>query len=724
MSGTSEWIEEDDDSMTIRSHHFKYRFPQPYDPARKILNQYLADTEAMRRLQGTLLSRTWNCKAGMESNMTGGQWYLEMGREMTRLWNKVTALSVELEAMEGTVKFGSMNHSVRLVQKPWPSYDRQDELFSERQLFDAGKCIQHDSGATRTGATTDLLWSQLHHSLARALLRLWMDPQTVPREFQPPPANSTQLPLTTFARPSAPSAITAINSKTSDSNGAATKKRRTSTAANPPPSSRGVANLTPEQLAKKRANDREAQRAIRERTKTQIENLEKELRELRNQQPHQELQAVLKQMQLVESENVHIKKKLSAALSLLQPLVGGNGTASSSKTAASITCLARLDIQNLSNASPTLNQQTVTSAPHSQQIPRSVSQMSDTASIRSRASSSPTFVVASPLQQHNQSPMTQSSSYTPQGSAYPAGSAPLDHQRNTLTHGLNMNTTGERLNLGFLLDGRSPGQDGGSPHSGPHMSPNFPHLVTNIHTSPTGVHTAKPHEGFSPPFVAHNVPIRNIPPTCPLDGILLDFLAERRARAAEGASPTNLVGPPYPSVSSLLNPERSMYAHPLSRVFTDILSKFPDLSALPEQVAVLYIMFLIMRWQIAPTQENYDRLPDWVTPRPSQLFTPHPAWVDHLPWPRMRDKMVLLYHGIPLDNWFIPFTTTLSLNWAYEPSDTLLAMPGTEGEFSINPVFERHLRDLGNWTLGPAFEKAFPGLADTCRIKREEKGRC
>ncbi len=318
----------------------------------------------------------------------------------------------------------------------------------------------------------------------------------------------------------------------------------------------------------------------------------------------------------------------------------------------------------------------------------------------------------------------QTPSYTSPGPGYPAGSAPLDQQRNTLTHGLNMNTTGERLNLGFLLDGRSPNQSAGSPHSsGPRIPPNFPRISTNILANPTEVHTPKPHEGFSPPLVAHNVPIRNIPPTCPLDGILLDFLAERRARAAEGASPTNLLGPPYPSVSSFLNPERSMYAHPLSRVFTDILSKFPDLSALPEQVAVLYIMFLIMRWQIAPTQENYDRLPDWVTPRPSQLFTPHPAWVDHLPWPRMRDKMVLLYHDIPLDHWFVPYTTTLSLNWTYEPSDTLLAMPGSEGEFSINPVFERHLRDLGNWTLGPAFEKAFPGLADTCRIKREEKTR-
>ncbi len=156
---------------------------------------------------------------------------------------------------------------------------------------------------------------------------------------------STQVPLTVSARPSASSAssaIAAINGNASDGSGPASKKRRISTATANPPSSRGVANLTPEQLAKKRANDREAQRAIRERTKTQIETLEKEIRKLRNEQPHQELQTVLKQKQLVETENVHIKKKLSAALSLLQPLLGANGGGSSSKTAAFDARLFRL----------------------------------------------------------------------------------------------------------------------------------------------------------------------------------------------------------------------------------------------------------------------------------------------------------------------------------------------------------------------------------------------
>ncbi|KAL8975427.1 MAG: hypothetical protein Q9205_008105, partial [Flavoplaca limonia] len=144
-----------------------------------------------------------------------------------------------------------------------------------------------------------------------------MDPRSVPSNYQlsgPPPQHS----LHSAAHPHHSS----IHSGSSASNGPS-KKRRTSTTA-----PRGVANLTPDQLAKKRANDREAQRAIRERTKTQIEFLEQKIRDLTNQQPHQELQSILRQKQAVEAENQNIKKKLNAALSLLQPLLGGCGEGS------------------------------------------------------------------------------------------------------------------------------------------------------------------------------------------------------------------------------------------------------------------------------------------------------------------------------------------------------------------------------------------------------------
>ncbi|POR33327.1 Uncharacterized protein TPAR_06478 [Tolypocladium paradoxum] len=183
-----------------------------------------------------------------------------------------------------------------------------------------------------------------------------------------------------------------------------------------------------------------------------------------------------------------------------------------------------------------------------------------------------------------------------------------------------------------------------------------------------------------------------------------------------------VVGPRYPSVSSLLNPANSVFSHPLSKVFTDILATFPDISTLPERVAVLYVMFLVMRWQIAPTRDNYDRLPAWMRPLPAQLLTPHPAWVDHVPFPAMRDALVRLYDPAEfhLDDFFIPFTTTLHLAWPYEDADTLLLVRPDAGdgddEVVINPVFERHLRNLDNWRLGDRFARAFPALAGTCNL--------
>lgn len=290
--------------------------------------------------------------------------------------------------------------------------------------------------------------------------------------------------------------------------------------------------------------------------------------------------------------------------------------------------------------------------------------------------------------------------------------SPIDaftYQKQNLHHGLALNDSGEKLAFGFLLDGShqvakvKPPDQAQHEHQGSATSQSYP----PVPNSPFTDHALAPWA----------VPCRNVEPTCTLDNLLLSFLRSKRNEAAHGVSEQRLVGPSYPSVSSLLNPK--IESHPVSKVFTDILSTFPTIDALPQQIAVLYIMFLIMRWQIYPTQENYKRLPDWMTPRPSQLFTPHPAWIDYLPWPRMRDKLVECYHDYPFEAFTLPYTTTLSLNWPYEPTDALLSSSESD-ELMINPVFERHLRNLSNWSLGPAFARAHPALADVARIKSDE----
>lgn len=133
--------------------------------------------------------------------------------------------------------------------------------------------------------------------------------------------------------------------------------------------------------------------------------------------------------------------------------------------------------------------------------------------------------------------------------------------------------------------------------------------------------------------------------------------------------------------------------------------------------------------------------------------------------PKLRDRVIATVPFTPFDSFFIPFTTTVSLNWPYEPRDCLLpaskvhpsslsstssvpasspystavhagspqgpptpqpatsapgsstSLPKEDDQWLINPAFETHLRDLKNWSLGPAFRSTFPNFADAIRIK-------
>lgn len=454
-----------------------------------------------------------------------------------------------------------------------------------------------------------------------------------------------------------------------------------------------------------------------------------------SQQPYHELQLALRQKEAVELENAELKRRLVSVASLVTPVLDHQQPAPPHQEASKQLRpqqpqqLHLPHTQRLSGHAPPLQPPEALAVGSDVPYPSPSHAYGPGQAVHSpHGNLSPPRSVASP---HSTSgwhcaypPLVPEAPITPQSrTAFPP--------RYDFAQGLTIGQ--ERLGLEFLLAGNQRISTMASGvKSNPHSpSPYYPpprHDAGMPQNSRAGarVHALTPIDDLAntggQELVAHLTPIRNAPPTCPLDSILLDFLRERQQQAADGVATPKLVGPAYPSVASLLNP--AVESHPLSKVFTDILGTFPDLSTLPEKVAVLYVMFLIMRWQIAPTQENYDRLPDWVTPRPSQLFTPHPAWVDHLPFPYMRDKLVRDW-ALPeyaFENFFIPFTTTLSLNWAYEPTDVLLASPEHD-DLLINPIFERHLRKLDNWSLGPAFHHAFPGLAGTYRLKADHDRR-
>ncbi|KAM7200508.1 AP-1-like transcription factor [Naviculisporaceae sp. PSN 640] len=553
------------------------------------------------------------------------------------------------------------------------------------------------------------------------------------------------------------------------------KKRKTI------PGSRGVANLTPEQLAKKRANDREAQRAIRERQKLKNEQYEREIRELKSQQPYQELQAALRQKAAVEAELAEMKRTLASVVSMVQPLISRPDT----QPAASIGSSPHDGGQTQPATSippPPAPSFTVGSTPVSAASPASVSNQGG-------------------RWQNELSPVaTQATAARPVPAAgdYPEARV-LEQQRLELVHGLDLGS--ERLELDFLIGPTQKIPKIQSGINGAQDSPNYRHVPlkhdwtdgpdpasTNPQTqapavvqrfpppifsdTTTGTQQTAPAQitvvpaaavppppppsqpplnaiprigqsqqhpsssippslpnpnpspdtgtGGTPPWF---LPLKNCAPTCALDSLLLDFLAERRERQREGLPLSELVGPRYPSVSSLLNPAVSRrYAHPLSKLFTDVVSTFPHLSTLPERIAVVHGMFLIMRWQIDPTRENWLAMPPHFRPLPIQQSVSHPAWLDYIAFPDMRRAVITEWENndrsFTIDEFFIPFTSTLNLSWPYEETDTLLMSPDGS-EVMINPVYERHMSRLSSWTLGEAYARTFPRLVGTFNLRRD-----
>jgi hypothetical protein len=91
----------------------------------------------------------------------------------------------------------------------------------------------------------------------------------------------------------------------------------------------------------------------------------------------------------------------------------------------------------------------------------------------------------------------------------------------------------------------------------------------------------------------------------------------------------------------------------------------------------------------------------------------------------MRDRLVRDYspREYLFDNFITALTAELSVNWPYEARDALLLSDPDRDEWVVNPVFERHLRTLENWSLGEGFARRFPGLVDTFYSGRKEEGR-
>lgn len=82
----------------------------------------------------------------------------------------------------------------------------------------------------------------------------------------------------------------------------------------------------------------------------------------------------------------------------------------------------------------------------------------------------------------------------------------------------------------------------------------------------------------------------------------------------------------------------------------------------------------------------------------------------------MRAKLVFCYPSLPLDNFFIPFTTTLSVNWPGDGDAQTCLYRAEDGRMHMSPSLRKHWWNIKPYSLGLMFAQRIPVLADTCRI--------
>ena len=216
------------------------------------------------------------------------------------------------------------------------------------------------------------------------------------------------------------------------------------------------------------------------------------------------------------------------------------------------------------------------------------------------------------------------------------------------------------------------------------------------------------------------VPPNNTPPSCLSDNILQDVVTRRRtgrpsishSNAPSPATPESLLNAttyPKPNLCALV--DKNLRADDdISNTVSDIIRSYTEIEALPNKVAVSYTMTTLLKWQVLLDEPSWQQMPDWLRPTQLQLTKAHPAWIDRMAWPKVRDYLIE-HPEITLDDIAATYASSFFVSWNYDPSHVLISVDAESKVVITNPVFEEHIRQLKNWSVSEPFRQRFPELS-------------
>ncbi|CEI66558.1 unnamed protein product [Fusarium venenatum] len=489
---------------------------------------------------------------------------------------------------------------------------------------------------------------------------------------------------------------------------------------------RSVSTLTPSQLARKRANDREAQRAIRARTKEHIDRLERELEELKSKQSRdQTVQELLRRNQALEEELMRLKENMG--VSMTSSPYSAPGTTLS----VTIPCSVPSPTSNGILTAPSVYDDNLSSGSGAVPSPRgSPFPSGDYSPIPDYGHQyvplptnceSWANTVSCPVPSNVSSPSSSADDYS---AGYIPTSVPTSLLPSNNTSSSSIGAIGHSHKDVIKMEYEDVDSHVSRRRIPPQQPFNAARFPPHLHGSAAAARLEHVSRLLPPgsvlgslkdqnqPGACWPVPVLTTPPACRFDQLLVGFLQDCR-RMATAESLAHTLGPTRIDVRSVFRSHDSQLAcspHPI----TDLIRSLIDtagMTRLMERIAIFAPLQTMICWLAQPTPERRARLCDDYAPRECQLTTPHPQWLDLVHWGSLREATIErqdLYATEEFQR--IYFDSLRLVNWSYQPLESLVTDSQT-GHVGLTDALTAHAMNGSNWRLNETFTQRYPELS-------------
>ncbi|QKX57808.1 uncharacterized protein TRUGW13939_04928 [Talaromyces rugulosus] len=192
------------------------------------------------------------------------------------------------------------------------------------------------------------------------------------------------------------------------------------------------------------------------------------------------------------------------------------------------------------------------------------------------------------------------------------------------------------------------------------------------------------------------------------------ILLKTHENLAEGKElPITTWLPRTPSLVSIFCPAAS--TNPVIRILGAFFRQVHP-TKVSTLLACCLLMYRYLRWRLYPDKETFRDVPEWVHPTEIQKTVPHPVCVDFIPWPKLRDYIVLHKYTDPRHSVSL-FIRSIRVRW---PDNRDFYTMSAQGELLLDPEFEEAVYRYENWQISKDWIEMFPALKDYVNVEEDE----